>query len=93
VIWNVSGAGSSGATRGTISTGGLYTPPASMPSPATLRVTVTSVAKSTKQATQSIESFEKVALRALEAADKISFRLFLYALVLWHTFRYFMGKH
>jgi hypothetical protein len=46
-----------------------------------------------RKAIQSIENFERVALRALEAADRISFRLFLYALVLWHIFRYFTGKH
>jgi hypothetical protein len=36
------------AECGTISPGGLYTPPASVPSPATVRVTVTSVADPTK---------------------------------------------
>ena len=46
-----------------------------------------------KKTIQSIDNFERVALRALEAADRISFRLFLYVLVLWHIFRYFMGKH
>jgi hypothetical protein len=46
-----------------------------------------------KKAIQSIENFENVALRALEAADRISFRLCLYALVLWHIYRYFTGKH
>ena len=46
-----------------------------------------------KKAIQSIKNFERVALRALEAADRISFRLFLYALVLWHIYRYFTGKH
>ena len=46
-----------------------------------------------KKAIQSIENFERVALRALEAADRISFRLFLYALALWHILRYFTGKH
>jgi hypothetical protein len=46
-----------------------------------------------KKAIQKIENFESVALRALEAADRISFRLFLYALVVWHIFRYFAGKH
>lgn len=46
-----------------------------------------------KKAIQSIKNFEEVSLRALEAADKISFRLFLYALALWHVFRYFTGKH
>jgi hypothetical protein len=46
-----------------------------------------------KKAIQSIENFERAALRALEAADRISFRLFLYALVLWHIYRYFTGEH
>jgi hypothetical protein len=45
-----------------------------------------------KKAIQSIENFEEVALCALEAADRISFRLFLYALVVWHIYRYFTGK-
>ena len=50
VTWSLSGAGCSGAACGTISGGGLYTPPANMPSPATLRVTGTSVADPTKSA-------------------------------------------
>ena len=54
VTWNIGGAGCSGAACGTISTGGLYTSPASVPSPATLTVTVTSVADSTKSASASI---------------------------------------
>ena len=54
VTWAVSGAGCSGAACGTISGDGLYTPPASVPSPATLRVTVTSVADPTKSASASV---------------------------------------
>jgi hypothetical protein len=54
VTWSVSGAGCSGAACGTISGGGLYTPPASMPSPATLLVTVTSVANPTKSASANV---------------------------------------
>jgi hypothetical protein len=46
-----------------------------------------------KKAIQKIENFERVTLRALEAADRISFRLFLYALALWHIFRYLTGSH
>ena len=46
-----------------------------------------------KKAIQSIENFERVALRALEAADRISFRLVLYAMEVWHIFRYLIGKH
>jgi hypothetical protein len=40
-----------------------------------------------------VEEFERVSLRILEAADKISFRLLLYALALWHVYGYFTGKH
>lgn len=54
VTWNVIGAGCGGAACGTISAGGLYTPPASVPSPATLSVTVTSVADPTKSASASV---------------------------------------
>jgi Fe-S cluster assembly iron-binding protein IscA len=54
VTWSVSGAGCSGAACGTISGGGLYTAPANAPSPATLRVTVTSVADPTKSASANI---------------------------------------
>ena len=54
VTWAVSGAGCSGAACGTISLGGLYTAPASVPSPATLSVTVTSVADPTKSASASV---------------------------------------
>ncbi len=54
VTWAVSGAGCSGAACGTISLGGLYTAPASVASPATLSVTVTSVADPTKSASASV---------------------------------------
>ncbi len=54
VTWSVSGAGCSGATCGTISQGGLYTSPASVPSPATVNVIVTSVANPTKSASASV---------------------------------------
>jgi hypothetical protein len=54
VTWALSGPGCSGAGCGTISTGGLYTPPASVPSPATLSITVTSVADPTKSASANI---------------------------------------
>jgi hypothetical protein len=55
VTWKVlGGAGCTGAACGTISTGGLYTPPASVPTPPTLSVTVTSVADPTKSASASV---------------------------------------
>src|SRR5690349_5224240 len=54
VTWSVSGTGCSGLACGTISSGGLYTSPASVPSPATLQVKVTSVADPTKSASASV---------------------------------------
>ncbi len=54
VTWSVSGAGCSGATCGTISAGGLYTSPTSVPSPAIVSVLVTSVANPTKSASASV---------------------------------------
>ena len=44
VTWTVSGAGCKGSACGTISGSGLYTGPSSLPSPATVTVTATSVA-------------------------------------------------
>lgn len=54
VTWSVSGSGCNGTACGTISQGGLYTAPANAPSPATLRVTATSVADPTKSASANI---------------------------------------
>jgi hypothetical protein len=52
--WSLSGQGCSGAACGTISGGGLYAAPSSVPSPATLQVIVTSVADPTKTASASV---------------------------------------
>jgi hypothetical protein len=54
VTWGVSGAGCSGAACGSVSSAGLYTPPTSIPSPATVNVMATSVADSTKSASASV---------------------------------------
>ena len=48
VTWSVSGSGCTGANCGTISSVGMYTAPASVPNPATVAVTATSVTDSTK---------------------------------------------
>src|SRR5450631_167283 len=48
VTWDVSGAGCTGSACGTISSGGLYTAPTTVPSPAQVSVTATSVADTTK---------------------------------------------
>jgi hypothetical protein len=54
VTWSLSGAGCSGPACGTISGGGLYAAPSSVPSPATLQVIATSVADPTKTASASV---------------------------------------
>jgi hypothetical protein len=54
VTWSLSGAGCTGTACGTISGGGLYAAPSSVPSPATLQVIATSMADPTKTASASV---------------------------------------
>jgi Fe-S cluster assembly iron-binding protein IscA len=54
VTWSVSGSGCSGSACGTISASGLYTAPASSPTPSQIKVTATSVADSTKSANATV---------------------------------------
>jgi hypothetical protein len=54
VTWTASGTGCSGITCGTISSTGLYTAPAAVPSPATVTITATSVSDPTKSASASV---------------------------------------
>ena len=54
VAWNVSGAGCIGVACGTISVNGLYVPPSSVHSPATVTVKATSVADPTKSASANV---------------------------------------
>jgi hypothetical protein len=54
VAWTVSGTGCSGTACGTISSSGLYTAPAAVPSPATVTTTATSVADPTKSASADV---------------------------------------
>ena len=54
VTWSLSGPGCSGTACGTISGGGLYSAPSSVPSLATLQVIATSVADPTKTASASV---------------------------------------
>jgi N-acetylneuraminic acid mutarotase len=60
VTWSLSGAGCSGITCGTISDNGLYTAPASVPSPATVTVKATSVADISKSDSATITILEAV---------------------------------
>jgi len=54
VNWTVNGIAGGNATIGTVSTSGLYTAPAAVPSPSTVSVRATSVADSTKSAAASV---------------------------------------
>ena len=54
VTWSVSGTGCTGANCGTISSVGMYTAPASVPNPATVNVTATSVTDSTKSGSATV---------------------------------------
>jgi hypothetical protein len=54
VTWQVSGIGCSGNTCGTITSAGLYTAPASIPTPPFVTVTVTSQADPTKSASATV---------------------------------------
>jgi hypothetical protein len=52
--WSVAGAGCSGASCGTIDATGKYTAPATVPNPATVTVTASSVVDSTKSAAATV---------------------------------------
>jgi len=54
VLWNVAGTGCSGAACGTVSAGGLYFAPSSVPNPAQVFVSVTSVLDPTKSASAAV---------------------------------------
>jgi hypothetical protein len=54
VAWTVSGTGCSGTACGTISSSGLYTAPAAVPSSATVTITATSVSDSTQSASANV---------------------------------------
>jgi hypothetical protein len=54
VLWTVSGAGCSGTGCGTITSGGLYTAPASLPTPASVAVKATAVSDPSASATATV---------------------------------------
>ena len=62
VTWGVSGSGCSGSACGTITSSGLYTAPAHVPTPAQITVTATSVADITKSATATVTVAPPVAV-------------------------------
>jgi hypothetical protein len=62
VTWSLNGTGCSGATCGTVSSSGLYTAPAAVPSPAQVSVTATSVADPTKSSTASVTILHSIVI-------------------------------
>lgn len=54
VNWSVSGVGCVGGSCGTITSSGIYTAPATVPSPATATVTATSIADTSKSASATV---------------------------------------
>lgn len=62
VSWSVNGIVGGSISSGTITTGGVYTAPADLPSPAVIQVTATSQADSTKSATAQLVITSDVAI-------------------------------
>src|SRR5919108_6534225 len=62
VTWSVNGIAGGNSTVGTISSGGVYTAPADLPSQATVQITATSNADATKSATANVTVTSDVTL-------------------------------
>jgi hypothetical protein len=62
VTWGLSGGGCSGAACGSISSGGLYTAPSNVPSPAQVTVTATSVVDPTKSSSSIVTIIPPIAV-------------------------------
>ena len=71
VSWTVAGSGCSGAACGTISTSGLYTAPAIVPTPALVSVTATSAADSTKSGKASVTIIPPIVVAVAPAAVQV----------------------
>ena len=89
VTWSVSGAGCSGAACGTISGGGLYTAPMTVPSPATLNVTATSMRKYRRRnkLKSKVLSTIRGSLAVLGALEMLMLRVFAFAALTYLLFR------
>jgi hypothetical protein len=72
VAWTVTGAGCIGVACGTISINGLYVPPSSVPSPATVTVKATSVADPTKSASANVTIVPTVVLTVSPANTSVA---------------------
>ena len=71
VSWSVSGSGCSGATCGSISTTGLYTAPANVPTPSQVKVIATSVADSTKSGSATVTITGPISVSIAPAAVQV----------------------
>ena len=71
VTWRLSGSGCSGTACGTISTSGLYTAPATVPSPAQVSVIATSVADTTKSSTATVTVIPPVSVSISPATAQV----------------------
>jgi len=71
VTWSVTGSGCSGASCGTITSAGLYTAPASVPSPAQVLVAAKSVADPTKTSTATVTIVPPVSVAVSPAAVQV----------------------
>ena len=71
VTWSVTGFGCGGPSCGSITTGGLYTAPATPPSPSFVTVTATSVADPTKSGTATVTVTQQIAVSVLPASIQV----------------------
>jgi len=72
VTWSLSGAGCSGATCGSITSSGLYTAPATVPSPATVTVTATSQAATTQSGSAAVTVTAPIAVSVSPASPSVT---------------------
>jgi len=72
VLWSVSGYGCAGAACGTITAGGLYTAPSTLPTPSIVFVTATSVADSTKSGSVTVTIAGKLAVSIAPSSAKVA---------------------
>ncbi len=71
VTWSVTGLGCAGTICGTITPGGLYTAPASVPNPSFLNVTATSVADTTKSSTAIVIIVQEIGVSVSPASVQL----------------------
>jgi hypothetical protein len=72
VDWSVSGVGCSGAACGTISSAGLYTAPATIPTPATVTIKATSAANSSVSSSATVTVVSPISVSVTPASAQIS---------------------